>query len=143
MGDIRPLSEVSSKDSNVVAVDAYALVQAILGRPGMSEKARSVSEDSAETLGYDQLPDIRSDLLLSDNQGPRPDDQPKDVRVGCVNPYALVEAIIGRRIDRNSVNSSQIISQVLQTDYDELFDMKNRSGEYFSGLFFFLCSSGY
>ncbi|KKY29606.1 putative thiol protease [Diaporthe ampelina] len=126
MGDARSIVSEPPKDSNVVAVDAYALVQAILGRT--AEKARSDS-DRTETLDYDDLPDLRSDMMLStfDERGPRPDQQPKNVRVGCCNPYALVEAMLGRRIDRNSVNAATLISQVLQTDYDELFDMKNKS----------------
>lgn len=126
MGDARSIVSEPPKDSNVVAVDAYALVQAILGRT--AEKARSDS-DRTETLEYDDLPDLRSDMMLStfDDRGPRPDQQPKNVRIGCCNPYALVEAMLGRRIDRNSVNASTLISQVLQTDYDELFDLKNKS----------------
>lgn len=126
MGDARSIVSEPPKDSNVVAVDAYALVQAILGRT--AEKARSDS-DRTETLEYDDLPDLRSDMMLStfDDRGARPDQQPKNVRIGCCNPYALVEAMLGRRIDRNSVNASTLISQVLQTDYDELFDLKNKS----------------
>lgn len=126
MGDARSIISEPPKDSNVVAVDAYALVQAILGRT--AEKAKSDS-DRTETLDYDDLPDLRSDMMLStfDDRGPRPDEQPKNVRIGCANPYALVEAMLGRRIDRNSVNASTLISQVLQTDYDELFDLKNKS----------------
>ncbi|KAL1866746.1 hypothetical protein Daus18300_006690 [Diaporthe australafricana] len=126
MGDARSIASEPQKDSNVVAVDAYALVQAILGRT--VEKPRSDS-DRTETLDYDCLPDIRSDMMLStfDDRGPKPDNQPQNVRIGCCNPYALVEAMLGRRIDRNSVNASTLISQVLQTDYDELFDLKNKS----------------
>jgi hypothetical protein len=126
MGDARSIVSEAPKESNVVAVDAYALVQAILGRT--AEKTRSDS-DRTETLEYDDLPDLRSDMVLStfDEREPRPDPQPKNVRIGCANPYALVEAMLGRRIDRNSVNASTLISQVLQTDYDELFDLKNNS----------------
>ncbi|KAK2601404.1 hypothetical protein N8I77_010858 [Diaporthe amygdali] len=126
MGDARSIVSEPPKDNNVVAVDAYALVQAILGRT--VEKPKSDS-DRTETLDYDDLPDIRSDMMLStfDDRGPRPDNQPQNVRIGCANPYALVEAMLGRRIDRNSVNASTLISQVLQTDYDELFDLKNQS----------------
>lgn len=119
MGDIRS-STAPNRDSNLVAVDPYALVQAILG-----SRAESVATDHTITE-YDDLPDVRADLMLSrgnndgDRQMPQPDEQPKNVRVGAANPYALVEAILGRRIDRNSVNSAALISQVLQTDYDEL-----------------------
>lgn len=128
MGDARSSSFAPSKEGNMVAVDPYALVQAILG--SRSERALTVS-DRTETMDYDDLPDLRSDMMLSmddrDPQQPKPDEQPKNVRVGVANPYALVEAILGRRIDRESVNCANLISQVLQTDYDELFDMKNCS----------------
>lgn len=123
MGDARSSSAAPSRDGNLVAVDPYALVQAILGN-----RSESVLSDSGRTETYDELPDLRSEMMLSGpSEMPRPDEQPKNVRVGAANPYALVEAILGRRIDRNSVNSATLISQVLQTDYDELFDMKNRS----------------
>ncbi|QKD57687.2 uncharacterized protein FOBCDRAFT_242119 [Fusarium oxysporum Fo47] len=52
---------------------------------------------------------------------------PKDARVGAANPYSLVEALLGRNIDKFSINLAKIISNVLQTDYDELFDMKHCS----------------
>ncbi|KAJ4385971.1 hypothetical protein N0V93_008862 [Gnomoniopsis smithogilvyi] len=125
MGDIRSSSSGPSRENNLVAVDPYALVQAILG----SRTETSVAETERTVMDYDDLPDLHSDMLLSSNDRriPEPDEQPKNVRVGAANPYALVEAILGRRIDRNSVNSSTLISQVLQTDYDELFDMKNNS----------------
>jgi hypothetical protein len=55
------------------------------------------------------------------------DPAPKDLAIGAINPYALVEALVGRRIDWNSADSAQIISDTLQTDYDELFDMKHDS----------------
>lgn len=127
MGDVRSSSMTHSNGKGLVAVDPYDLVQAILGsRTHSTQKTPTESE----TLDYDDLPDFRADMLLSrDDPGrnPQPDEQPKNVRVGVANPYALVEAIIGRRIDRNSVNASNLVSQVLQTDYDELFDLKNRS----------------
>lgn len=129
MGDARSSSVVRSGGKNLVAVDPYDLVQAIIGSRSHSHKSPTES-DRTETLDYDDLPDFRADMLLSlDDPGsqPKPDEQPKNVRVGVANPYALVEAIIGRRIDRNSVNAANLISQVLQTDYDELFDLRNNS----------------
>lgn len=119
MGDIR-----SSRDSNLVTVDPYALVQAILG-----SRSESVAPTDNTIMDYDDMPDARHRDGDDDNddddrrQRPKPDEQPKNVRVGAANPYALVEAILGRRIDRNSVNSAALISQVLQTDYDELVSL--------------------
>lgn len=55
------------------------------------------------------------------------DPAPKDMYVGAVSPYALVSALLGQRIDPNSIESVQIISDALQTDYNELFDMKYNS----------------
>lgn len=119
MGDIRSSAGAPSRDSNLVTVDPYALVQAILG-----SRSESVATDRT-IMDYDDMPDARfRDDDDNDDDGDRdmpvPDEQPKNVRVGAANPYALVEAILGRRIDRNSVNSANLISQVLQTDYDEL-----------------------
>jgi hypothetical protein len=51
------------------------------------------------------------------------DPAPNDLAVGAINPYAMVEAILGREIQWNSPESAKIISDTLQTDYDELFDM--------------------
>lgn len=139
MGDLYSSSSTTAgrqpNGKGLVAVDPYELVQAILG----SARKPTESDQRTETLEscYDDLPDLRADMqLLSTSRGwrdepgrgdPKPDEQPKNVRVGAANPYALVEAIIGRRIDRNSVNAANLISQVLQTDYDELFDLRNRS----------------
>jgi len=52
------------------------------------------------------------------------DPAPKDMYIGAINPYALLEAILGKKFDRNSAESARVISDILQTDYDELFDMK-------------------
>ncbi|PVH72602.1 cysteine proteinase [Cadophora sp. DSE1049] len=52
------------------------------------------------------------------------DPAPKDMHIGAINPYALVEGILGKQVDRNSLESARVISDVLQTDYDELFDLK-------------------
>jgi hypothetical protein len=51
------------------------------------------------------------------------DPAPNDLAVGAINPYALVEALLSRRIRWNSPESAKIICDTLQTDYDELFDM--------------------
>lgn len=120
MGDARSSSVAPSRDSNLVSVDPYALVQAILGA-----RADTPTPGNDRMEEYDDIPELAR--LRSEKDEPQPDQQPKNVRVGAANPYALVEAILGRRIDRNSVNSAMLISQVLQTDYDELFDMRNRS----------------
>src|SRR5690242_6414625 len=55
------------------------------------------------------------------------DPAPKDMHIGAINPYALVEAILSKKIDRKSTDSAQVISDTLQTDYDELFDLKYNS----------------
>jgi hypothetical protein len=51
------------------------------------------------------------------------DPAPNDLAVGAINPYAMVEAILGRGIQWDSPDSAKIISDTLQTNYDELFNM--------------------
>lgn len=111
MGDIRS----SGRDSNVIA-----LVEAILGhkmesQPGSS--AQSAIDD------YEDLVDVKS----FSNEPPRPDAPPRDPCIGAVNPYALAEALLGRKIDRHSMAAAKILQNVLQTDYDELFDLRHKS----------------
>jgi len=50
--------------------------------------------------------------------------------VGVINPYALVEAILRKKIDWNDPGSTKLMSDVLQTDYHELFDPKYNSPLY-------------
>jgi len=110
------------KDLPLGAIDPYALVEALVGR---KLDRRSTSSDALQG-DYDDLVDVKHDSVLS-SKGPEPDSPPKDLHVGCINPYALVEALIGRKVDRCSMSSARILSDVLQTDYDELFDMKHNS----------------
>jgi len=110
-------------------IDPYVLAEALIGhkidRQSIASKLANVDLQS----GYDDLADVKHDYVLS-AEGPKPDDPPKNVHVGCINPYALVETLVGRKIDKRSAASVQIISDVLQTDYDELFDMKYNSSLY-------------
>ncbi|KAI1418361.1 cysteine proteinase [Hypoxylon sp. FL1857] len=104
-------------------IDARALFEALTGQkmPDTgSMSSRTMSED------YEDLGDSDDDRPLL-GQEPSPDEPPKDVNVGCINPYALVEAMIGHRLDRRSLHTASIISDFLQTDYEELFDMKHNS----------------
>ncbi|CAM1501369.1 Fc.00g105310.m01.CDS01 [Cosmosporella sp. VM-42] len=133
MGDIRfNAPETSSREPSTRSIDPYALVEALLGqkinREPTSETEPRESNGSEPLLsGYDDL-DMKLEPRHSSGGGHmRPDSPPKDIRVGAVNPYALVEALLGRSIDKFSANSAQILSNVLQTDYDELFDMKHNS----------------
>ncbi|KAK5991425.1 Thiol protease-like protein [Cladobotryum mycophilum] len=71
---------------------------------------------------YDELKDVET--VSSGGQQIHPNSPPQNVRVGAVNPWALAEAMLGRKIDRLSTTSAKILANVLQTDYDELFDMK-------------------
>lgn len=57
----------------------------------------------------------------------QPDAAPKSLLVGAINPFALVEAIIGRKVDWNHAPTADVISNILQCDYEELFDMKHES----------------
>lgn len=120
MGDIRlSTSDAASNDSKLLVVDPAALVKAILGQT--AESVQNIQTD------YDDLVEVSSKSPPMGGEKIRPDSPPKDVRVGVVNPYALAEALLGRKIEKHSMNAAQIISHLLQTDYDELFDMKYHS----------------
>ncbi|KAK2025528.1 cysteine proteinase [Colletotrichum zoysiae] len=113
MGDIRS----SERDSNVIA-----LVEAILGHKIESQPGSSTQSTMED---YEDLVDMNKDHDFS--KEPRPDSPPRNPCVGAVNPYALAEALIGRKIDRQSMAAAKILQNVLQTDYDELFDMRHHS----------------
>ncbi|EFQ25999.1 hypothetical protein CGRA01v4_14415 [Colletotrichum graminicola] len=113
MGDIR----TTERDSNVIA-----LVEAILGHKIESQPGSSTQSTMED---YEDLVDMNNDHDFS--KEPRPDSPPRNPCVGAVNPYALAEALIGRKIDRQSMTAAKILQNVLQTDYDELFDMRHHS----------------
>lgn len=51
---------------------------------------------------------------------------------GVINPYALAELVAGRRINWKTIeNRPQLLEDILQTPYDELFDPKFQSPLYF------------
>lgn len=58
------------------------------------------------------------------------DQAPKEMFVGVINPYALTEAITGRRFDWKDAKSYQILEETLETNYSELFDIKFNSPLY-------------
>jgi len=57
------------------------------------------------------------------------DKEPK-LHIGAINPYALTETLIGRKINWKNRNSIKIMEDTLETDYSELFDMKFNSPIY-------------
>ncbi|RWA06807.1 hypothetical protein EKO27_g8298, partial [Xylaria grammica] len=103
------------------SIDPYVLIEALTGR---KLERPAPSRPAAE--GYDDLSDIRVSHPRNQD-GPNPDPQPEDVAVGCINPFALAENMIGHKIDRQSITAIRIIQDTLQTDYEELFDMKHGS----------------
>lgn len=58
------------------------------------------------------------------------DQAPKEMFVGVINPYALTEAITGRKFDWKDAKSYQILEETLETNYAELFDIKFNSPLY-------------
>ncbi|SHE41073.1 Calpain family cysteine protease [Mariniphaga anaerophila] len=60
-------------------------------------------------------------------------DKVTNLNVGAINPYALTEALVGRKIDWTNKASIEIMEDALETDYSELFDMKFNS-PIFAGL---------
>src|SRR5690554_314233 len=57
-------------------------------------------------------------------------DKVTNLNVGAINPYALTEALTGRKIDWTKKESISIMEDALETDYSELFDMKFNSPIY-------------
>ncbi|KAJ4298360.1 hypothetical protein N0V88_003390 [Collariella sp. IMI 366227] len=57
----------------------------------------------------------------------KPDSPPKNLHIGAINPFALVEALLGRNIEWSDAQTMKILSSILQTDYEELFDMQFNS----------------
>ncbi|KAI2625636.1 cysteine proteinase [Hypoxylon sp. NC1633] len=125
-------SDSPLRGTNNNNIDAYALFEALTGRKidRRSMSSKTVTDDY-EVLGDDNGDDNDNDDDRDDRpllgQEPSPDEPPKDVNIGAINPYALVEAMIGHRLDRHSMSTARIISDVLQTDYEELFDLKHNS----------------
>jgi len=107
---------------NNQSIDPYVLLEALAGRrlEQASLPSRSVGEE------YDDLRDIKQ-FRSGKMDEPNPDPQPDDVFVGCINPFALAENMIGHKIDRQSTAAIRILEDTLQTDYEELFDMKHHS----------------
>ena len=105
-------------------IDPYLLLEAITGQKMQRCPLPSRSRPASE--GYDDLSDIRA-VAQPKQEGPEPDPQPKGVAVGCINPFALAENMIGHKIDRHSITAIRVIQDTLQTDYEELFDMKHNS----------------
>jgi len=57
-----------------------------------------------------------------------PDAPPKLLLTGAINPFALAEALLHRKLDWSApATRHRILPALLQTDYDELFDMRFRS----------------
>ncbi|KAI1274106.1 hypothetical protein F5Y07DRAFT_225499 [Xylaria sp. FL0933] len=120
-------SQPPSNGSASGSIDPYVLFEALTGR---KLERTSLPTRPAAPEGYDDLSDIRACGLGKKNgqqEGPEPDPQPEDIAVGCINPFALAENMIGHKIDRQSLTATRIIQDTLQTDYEELFDMKHNS----------------
>ncbi|KAI0520685.1 hypothetical protein F5B22DRAFT_653655 [Xylaria bambusicola] len=119
--EIAVLSTLSDK------VDPYALFEALTGKKiGPDDFSESSSETFSEDYNFVTGHNASN---LTTCQVLRPDPPPKDseLNIGAINPYALVEAMLGHRLDCGSTHVAKVISDVLQTDYDELFDMRNNS----------------
>ncbi|KAI0972242.1 hypothetical protein F4678DRAFT_55095 [Xylaria arbuscula] len=113
-----------SQTSNIGPIDPYMLIEALSGRRYDSV----LPHRPAAAEGYDDLSDFRGSRVGKQQQDePEPDPQPEEVAVGCINPFALAENMVGHKIDRRSLTAIRIIQDTLQTDYEELFDMKHHS----------------
>ncbi len=58
------------------------------------------------------------------------DKAPKEMFIGVINPYALTEALTGKKFDWSDPKSIQILEDTLETNYADLFDIKNHSPLY-------------
>jgi hypothetical protein len=116
-----------SNDAPVNSIDAVGLLEALLGRKLDLDKRAMASDSNADfSSSNDDFVELdRSND--SETRDPKPDEAPKNLNIGCINPYALVEALISRRVDGCSPAAAKIISDVLATDYEELFDMRHDS----------------
>ena len=63
-------------------------------------------------------------MTLTDYKPDQPDSPPRDLHIGAINPFALVEALLGRKIDWTQAANTKLMSSILQTDYEEMFDMR-------------------
>lgn len=119
-------SSGSSESGPASNIDAYALFEALTGKK-IDKDTMSTTSSKTMADDFEDLGDYKTECTIG--KEPQPDSPPKhqEIRVGCINPYALVEAMLGHKLDKTSFSVARIISDVLQTDYDELFDMKHES----------------
>lgn len=112
-------------------IDPYALFEALTGkkidRTTLAMYEASSSKTEANDEDFEDIQDFHEKPSIG--KLPRPDRPPKDfeLNVGATNPYALVEAVLGYRLDYSTTKVARLISSVLGTDYDELFDLKYKS----------------
>ncbi|KAK5634710.1 hypothetical protein RRF57_010423 [Xylaria bambusicola] len=111
---------------NDETLDPYDLVEALTGRKLARPSSSLPSRSRPTSEGYVDLSDIRA-CAQAKQEGPEPDPQPEDISVGCINPFALAENMVGHKIDRHSITAIHVLQDTLQTDYEELFDMKHHS----------------
>lgn len=92
----------SSSSNAAGSVDPYALFEALTGRKINRD---DLSEASSKTEDYDDLRDFDNRDNNRGHMGEiQPDRPPKDneVMIGAINPYAMVEAMLGHKLDRRS-----------------------------------------
>jgi hypothetical protein len=93
----------SSSSNAAGSVDPYALFEALTGKKIPRD---ALSEASSKTEDYDDLRDFSMDNRHgSHGMGQiQPDRRPdeKEVMIGAINPYAMVEAMLGHKLDRRN-----------------------------------------
>ena len=60
----------------------------------------------------------------------KPSVAPKYLCIGAINPRALIEMLLNQKVDWSDSESTNIMTTTLETDYNELFDMKYNSPIY-------------
>ncbi|CZR66874.1 uncharacterized protein PAC_16775 [Phialocephala subalpina] len=61
---------------------------------------------------------------------PASDPAPKNLNIGAINPYALAEVVLGKKLDWSDPKTANLVSDALETNYNELFDPKFNSPIY-------------
>jgi len=60
----------------------------------------------------------------------KPSTPPKNLYIGAINPRVLTEILLNQKVDWSDPESTNIMASTLETDYNELFDMKFNSPIY-------------
>ncbi|KAK9424897.1 putative Calpain catalytic domain-containing protein [Seiridium unicorne] len=115
-------SKDTSSTSQPGHIDLYAFFGA-LHRDKIDRDAPSEGFSRAPIEDYDDLSDFTHYSAIG--KEPQPDHPPEDseINVGAINPYALVEAVLGHKLDHSSTNVARVVSDYWPALYEKAFAM--------------------